>query len=86
MSPISSAIHQAALELSAEERLELVEALWQSLEPPSALWQSLEPPSTTLPAADWLSEALEERYREDEASTDEGASWAEVKARVLASL
>jgi len=71
-----SQLRQEALDLSVEDRLELAEALWESVETAS------QPP----PLPDWQRKILEERIAADDANPEEGSSWEEVKQRVLASL
>jgi putative addiction module component (TIGR02574 family) len=63
-------IQQEAMRLPPEERQELVEALWESLE--------REP--VDLP--DWQRRVLDERLAELEANPDEGSSWEQVEARI----
>jgi putative addiction module component (TIGR02574 family) len=65
-----------ALQLPVEERLEIAEAIWESLETAGD-----QPP---LP--DWQREILDERIAEDDANPDEGSPWEEVKQRILSSL
>lgn len=65
-----------ALQLPVEERLEIAEAIWESLE------TAVDQPS--LP--DWQREILDERLAEDDANPDEGSPWEEVKQRILSSL
>jgi putative addiction module component (TIGR02574 family) len=65
-----------ALQLPVEDRLELAEALWESLEQ--------EPVQPELPA--WQREVLDERLAADEAAPDAGSPWEEVKQRILAKL
>jgi putative addiction module component (TIGR02574 family) len=65
-----------ALQLPVEDRLELAEALWESLEQ--------EPVQPELPA--WQRELLDERVAADEAAPEAGSPWEEVKQRILATL
>jgi putative addiction module component (TIGR02574 family) len=65
-----------ALQLPVEDRLELAEALWESLE--------REPLQPKLPA--WQRELLEERLAADETAPGAGSPWEEVKQRILAKL
>lgn len=65
-----------ALQLPVEDRLELAEALWESLEQ--------EPLQPELPA--WQRELLDERVAADETAPVAGSSWEEVKQRILAKL
>lgn len=69
-------LQQSVLELPAEERWELAEAIWQSLEADAA-WPPLTP---------WQREILDQRIAEDDADPDAGSPWPEVKKRILASL
>jgi putative addiction module component (TIGR02574 family) len=64
-----------ALQLPVEDRLEIAEAIWESLE-------AAEPPS--LP--DWQQRLLDERIAEDDADPEAGSPWEEVKQRILTSL
>ena len=65
-----------ALQLPVEERLEIAEAIWESLE------TAVDQP----PLLDWQREVLDERIAEDDANPDEGSPWEEVKQRILSSL
>jgi len=65
-----------ALQLPVEERLEIAEAIWESLE------TSGDQPS--LPA--WQREILDERIAEDDANPDVSSPWEEVKQRILSNL
>jgi putative addiction module component (TIGR02574 family) len=65
-----------ALQLPVEDRLEIAEAIWESLE--SAAEQ--------LPIPDWQKRILDERIAKDDANPDAGSSWEEVKQRILSSL
>jgi putative addiction module component (TIGR02574 family) len=69
-------LRSEALQLPVEDRLELAEALWESLEQ--------EPVQPDLPA--WQREVLDERLAADEAEPDAGSPWEEVKQRILAKL
>lgn len=71
-----SQLQQAALHLSVEDRLELAEALWESVE---AAGQQP-------PIPDWQRQALDECLAEEEANPEAGAPWEEVKQRILSSL
>lgn len=64
------------LSLPVEERLELAESIWDSLE------QSADQPA--LP--EWQRRILDERIAADDADPDAGSPWEEVKQRILASL
>ena len=71
-----SELQRQALQLPVEERMELAEALWESVEregdqPPLAVWQR---------------EILDERLAADEEDPEAGSPWPEVKKRILASL
>jgi putative addiction module component (TIGR02574 family) len=71
-----SQLHREALHLSVEDRLELAEALWESVE-------------TTIPQPsipDWQRQILDERIAGDDAEPEAGSSWQEVKQRILSSL
>lgn len=59
--------------LNVEERLELIESLWESL---------TEDPSN-VPVTDAQKRMLDERLDEIEAGDDVGAPWEEVRARIL---
>jgi len=63
-------LQRSALELPPQERQELVEALWESLEAEPA----------PLPA--WQRELLDERLAELERSPEAGTPWEEVERRV----
>jgi putative addiction module component (TIGR02574 family) len=65
-----------ALQLSVEDRLDLAEALWESLEQ-----EEMQP---ELPA--WQREILDERLITDDAAPEAGSPWREVKQRILAEL
>jgi putative addiction module component (TIGR02574 family) len=62
-----------ALQLPVEDRLELAEALWESLE------QGLLRPE--LPA--WQRDLLDQRLAAFEAAPEAGSPWEEVKQRIL---
>ena len=64
------------LSLPMEERLELAETIWDSLE------QSAKQPA--LP--EWQRRLLDERIAADDNDPDAGSPWEEVKQRILASL
>jgi putative addiction module component (TIGR02574 family) len=68
---IPSELRQTVLRLPAEERQELAEALWESLDTE---------PATTLP--DWQRQILDARLAELEANPEAGSSWEEVEARI----
>ncbi|HXU29810.1 MAG TPA: addiction module protein [Thermoanaerobaculia bacterium] len=67
---VTLALRQTVLELPAEDRQELAEALWDSLEIAPA----------ALPA--WQREILQTRLAELEANPEAGSSWEEVEARI----
>jgi putative addiction module component (TIGR02574 family) len=69
-------LEREALRLSVEERLQLAETIWTSLEQ--------EPAQPPLPA--WQREILDERIAADDAEPDAGSPWEEVKRRILATL
>jgi putative addiction module component (TIGR02574 family) len=71
-----SQLRHEILQLSVEERLELAESIWESLE------EGAEQPS--LP--EWQQRILEERIAADDADPDAGSPWHEVKQRTLSSL
>ena len=62
--------------LSAEERLELIESLWESL---------IDNPSS-IPVTDAQKRILDDRLNEIEAGDDTGIPWEEVKARITKQL
>jgi len=62
--------------LSAEERLELIESLWESL---------IDNPSS-IPVTDAQKRILDDRLNEIEAGDDAGIPWEEVKARITKQL
>lgn len=63
--------------MTVDERLELAEALWSSVEDEG------EAPSV-LPA--WQRQTLDARIEADEMDPEGGAPWSDVKKRILASL
>lgn len=65
-----------ALSLPVEDRLEIAEAIWESLEDSEA--------DTAIPA--WQRTLLDERISKDDAEPDAGSPWPEVKQRILSSL
>jgi putative addiction module component (TIGR02574 family) len=69
-------LRSQALQLPVDERLELAEALWESLDQ-----EAVEP---ALP--EWQRTILEERIAADDAAPDEGSPWEEVKQRILSRL
>lgn len=58
-------------ELSTEERLHLIETLWDSL------------PPHDVPVPDWHKEVLEERLEDHRRNPDDSVSWEEVKKELL---
>lgn len=54
-------------ELSAEERLRLIESLWESL------------PPQEVPVPEWHKEILEERLEDDRRNPDDSVSWEELR-------
>lgn len=71
-----SQLQSEVLQLPVEERLELAEAIWESVE------QSTAHP----PIPDWQRDLLDERIAEDDSDPGAGSPWDEVKQRILASL
>jgi putative addiction module component (TIGR02574 family) len=69
-------LQSEALQLPVEDRLDLAEALWDSLE--------REPMQLELPA--WQREILEERLAADDAAPEAASPWEVVKQRILANL
>jgi putative addiction module component (TIGR02574 family) len=69
-------IRQEALQLSVEERIELAETLWESLENVPRQW----------PMPDWQRQLLDERIAEDDQEIHPGSPWPEVKQRILTQL
>jgi putative addiction module component (TIGR02574 family) len=65
-----------ALQLPVDQRLDLAEALWESLDQ--------EPAQPALPA--WQRQILDERIAADDSAPDAGSPWQEVKKRILSSL
>jgi putative addiction module component (TIGR02574 family) len=59
-------------ELPADERLGLVEAVWNSV---------VTYP-TSMPLPDWHLDVLRQRMADDDAARDDGASWADVRAGI----
>ena len=54
-------------ELSTDERLHLIESLWDSLSPHE------------VPVPDWHQEVLEERIKDQRRNPDDSISWEELK-------
>jgi putative addiction module component (TIGR02574 family) len=69
-------VKDEALKLSAEERLALAEARWESVEKDAA----------DLPVHDWQKRLLDERLEDAGRRPDAWLTWDEVKERVLASI
>jgi putative addiction module component (TIGR02574 family) len=69
-------LQSQVLQLPVADRLELAEALWESLE--------REPVQPELPP--WQREVLDERLAADDAAPEAGSPWEEVKQRILSSL
>ena len=65
---------QTALQLSAEDRLELVEMLWESLD------------QEAIPVLSWQKQVLDERIAADDAAPEAGSTWPEVRERIVQSL
>ena len=65
-----SEVKDTALQLPPEERLELVEVLWESLDQES------------IPVHTWQKRILDERIAADDAAPNEGSSWPEVRERI----
>ena len=63
-----------AEKLPLEERLELVEALWDSI--------AADADVDSLPLPDWHREELERRLVEHDADPEAGSPWEEVRARL----
>ncbi|MFL6193456.1 MAG: addiction module protein [Thermoanaerobaculia bacterium] len=71
-----SQLRREALDLPVEDRLELAEALWESVEAAA--------PESSLP--DWQRQILDERIAADDADPEGGSPWDDVKRRILATL
>ena len=69
-------VRTEALKLPIEERLELAQSLWDSVEEDAA----------SLPLYEWQKNLLDRRLADAERNPDSWLSWDEVKARVLSSL
>ncbi|MDY7092614.1 MAG: addiction module protein [Acidobacteriota bacterium] len=69
-------LQHEALKLPVEERLELAESLWESIERDAE----------ALPLHDWQKELLDERLAQAKEDPDGWLSWEEVKQRVTASI
>lgn len=63
-------VRAGALALSPEDRLELVEEIWESLE------------SEELPLYDWQREILDRRLADLEAGRETTSPWVEARARL----
>lgn len=60
------------LELPASDRLAIAAALWDSLVPDQA----------AVPVPDWHREILDQRIADDDAETEPGECWANVRLRI----
>lgn len=69
-------LRKTALDLPVEERLELAEAIWESVE------SQAEQPA--IPS--WQQDLLDQRIAADDAAPEAGSPWHEVKQRILAAL
>jgi putative addiction module component (TIGR02574 family) len=69
-------LKREALQLPVEDRLEIAEAIWESVE------TAVDQP----PLPDWQREILDERIAEDDANPEAGSPWEEVKQRILSNL
>ncbi len=69
-------LRASALELPTDERWELAQEIWQSLEAGD------HQPDLS----DGLREVLDQRIAEDDADPEAGSPWPEVKSRILSSL
>lgn len=58
-------------ELSAEERLHLIESLWDSLSPGE------------VPVPEWHRQLIEERLEDQRRNPDDSVSWEELKAELF---
>jgi putative addiction module component (TIGR02574 family) len=65
-----------ALQLPVDERLELAEALWESVE--------MEPAQPAIQA--WQRQRLDERIAATNAAHEAGSRWQKVKRKILSSL
>jgi len=70
-----SQIQREVLHLSVEDRLELAEAIWESVE--TAPQQP--------PIPEWQRQILDESIAADDADPEAGSSWQEVKRRIFSS-
>jgi putative addiction module component (TIGR02574 family) len=66
---------KSLLELPAEERLELAQALWDSVEP--------EDEARFVKLPEWQHEILRERLEDLEKNPDDGQPWEKVRAEML---
>ena len=69
-----STLLEEAEKLPIEERLELVEALWDSIAADAGV--------DRLPLPQWHLEELDRRIAEFDADPEEGSSWEDVRARL----
>ncbi len=70
----SAALLEEAEKLPLEERLELVEALWDSI--------AADADVDRLPVPHWHIEELDRRIADFDVDPEEGSSWEEVRARL----
>ena len=75
-SPMNTHLLEQARQLSVQDQLELVEALWDGIAKRNAV-----PPPT-----DAQTEELDRRLRDHAANPDDVVSWSEVRASALARL
>lgn len=66
-------ILEKALDLSVEEKLQLI----------SALWDSMSDHPENIPIADWQLEELERRIANQRDNPEQGQTWEEVKHEIL---
>jgi putative addiction module component (TIGR02574 family) len=74
MTRLPVSLLEQADKLSVIERLELVEALWNSIAADADI--------DRLPVPEWHREELARRIAEHDANPDSGSSWEEVRARL----
>jgi putative addiction module component (TIGR02574 family) len=70
----SKSLIETLLHLPPEERVSIIESLWDSL--------AKEPASIPMP--DWHRDVLDERIVEDEADETPGESWSDLRRRIKA--
>ncbi|HXT21281.1 MAG TPA: addiction module protein [Thermoanaerobaculia bacterium] len=73
MEPRRTSLLEEAEKLPLEERLELVEALWDSIASKDI---------DSLPTLDWHREEIARRLAEYDSDPEAGSSWEEVRARL----